>query len=84
MGVISMREFNANISRAFSRVDAGEEVIVTRQGKKPIRLLPADLSEKEERREKALKTLRELLDEGLNIGGPATYEERTGIDRLIR
>jgi len=83
MGVISMREFNANISRVFARVDAGEDMIVTRQGKKPIRLAATELPDEEERREQALKRLRELMEEGLDMGGPATYEERTGIDRLL-
>lgn len=83
MGIISMREFNANISRVFARVDAGEDVIVTRQGKPPIRLAPTELPDEEERRQLALKRLRELMREGLGFDGPATYEERTGIDRLL-
>jgi antitoxin (DNA-binding transcriptional repressor) of toxin-antitoxin stability system len=83
MGIISMREFNANISRVFARVDAGEEVIVTRQGKKPIRLAAAELPDEEVQKSRDIARLRELMQAGLGFDGPATYEERTGIDRLL-
>jgi antitoxin (DNA-binding transcriptional repressor) of toxin-antitoxin stability system len=83
MGVISMREFNANISRAFARVDAGEDMIITRRGKPPLRLGPAELPDDQKRREEAYKRLCELMDSDIDFGGPATYEERTGIDRFL-
>ena len=83
MGVISMREFNANISAAFARVDSGEDVIVTRKGKKPIRLAPTELKDDAEQKARDLARLKELMEMGISFGGPATYEERTGIDRLL-
>ncbi|MBS0504554.1 MAG: type II toxin-antitoxin system Phd/YefM family antitoxin [Proteobacteria bacterium] len=83
MGVISMREFNANISAAFARVDGGEDLVVTRKGKQPIRLSPADLKDDEEERARDLARLRELMKMGSGPVGPATYEERTGLDRLL-
>ena len=78
MGVISMREFNANISAAFARVDQGEDLIVTRKGKKPIRLAPADLKSDEEQKARDLARLKELMEIGIDFGGPASYEDRTG------
>jgi prevent-host-death family protein len=83
MGVISMREFNANISAVFARVDGGEDVVVTRKGKKPIRLAPADLKDDEEQKARDLARLKELMGMGISFGGRATYEERTGLDRLL-
>lgn len=83
MSVISMREFNANISAVFARVDNGEDVIVTRKGKKPIRLAPAELKDDEEQKARELARLKELMEMGIGFGGPATYEERTGLDRLL-
>ena len=32
MGVMSIREFNANVSKAFARVEAGETIDITRNG----------------------------------------------------
>lgn len=78
MGMISMREFNANISAVFARVDAGEDVVVTRKGKKPIRLAPADLKDDQDQKARDMARLRELMKIGIDFGGPATYEERTG------
>jgi antitoxin (DNA-binding transcriptional repressor) of toxin-antitoxin stability system len=83
MGVISMREFNANVSRVFALIDAGEEVIVTRRGKKPVRLAPAELPEHEDQKTRDLARLGELMNMGKTLDGPATYEERTGLDRLL-
>ena len=78
MGVISMREFNANISAACARVDSGEDVIVTRKGKKPIRLAPAELKDDEEQKARDLARLKELMEMGIDFGGRASYEDRTG------
>lgn len=40
MGVLSIREFNANVSRAIARVEAGETIEITRNGKAIAELRP--------------------------------------------
>lgn len=80
MGVMSIREFNANTSKAFAKVEAGESIDVTRNGKviaeiRPKRTSRMDDPEFRARWERMLKG----LDEGVpGLVGPATYEERTG------
>lgn len=78
MGVISIREFNSNISKALARVEAGETLDITRNGK-----VIAELRPKQRRRsddaewQKNFERLMELFDNGVALGGPATYDERT-------
>jgi len=83
MGVMSIREFNANISRVLARVEAGEDIVLTRQGKRAIRLTREGVEQDEEQRAASIARLRELMDQGFHLGGPATYDERTGVDRLL-
>lgn len=80
MGVMSIREFNANTSKAFAKVEAGESIDVTRNGKviaeiRPKRASRMDDPELRARWERMLKGLEEGVP---GLGGPATYEERTG------
>ena len=80
MGVMSIREFNANMSKAFAKVEAGEIIKVTRNGKVIAKVVPEynnamDDPEYRAKDERMMMLLREGLP-GLN--GPATYEERTG------
>lgn len=80
MGVMSIREFNANTSKAIARAEAGEVIEITRNGK-PV----AELRRKQVNRmdDPAYKAARERLLKRMEQGipglvGPATYEERTG------
>lgn len=79
MGVLSIREFNANVSRAIARVEAGETIEITRNGK-----VVAELKSKRQKRsddpewQKARDELFASLKNGIKLGGPFTYEERTG------
>ena len=80
MGVMSIREFNANMSKAFAKVEAGETIKVTRNGKVianvvPERSNPMDDPEYRAKYEKMMALMREGLP---GLKGPATYEERTG------
>lgn len=78
MGVMSIREFNANISKALAQVEAGEDIVLTRNGKPAVRITREGLDDKEAKREEAIAKLREMFARGVDLGGPYTYEERTG------
>jgi antitoxin (DNA-binding transcriptional repressor) of toxin-antitoxin stability system len=80
MGVMSIREFNANTSAAFAKVEAGEIIEVTKNGKVIAEVRPKRANRMDDpvlraAREKLLTSLRE---EPLGFAGPATYDERTG------
>ncbi len=80
MGVMSIREFNANTSAAFAKVEAGESFDITKNGKviaeiRPKRANRMDDPEFVAARERLLAGLREGIP---GLSGPATYEERTG------
>lgn len=79
MGVISIREFNANVSRTLARVEAGETIEITRNGKIIAELKPKVLRRSDDPEWRAnVERLTELLKQGAKLGGPFTYEERTG------
>jgi antitoxin (DNA-binding transcriptional repressor) of toxin-antitoxin stability system len=80
MGAISVRELNANTSRAIARAEAGEIIDITRHGK-----VVAELRSKPRNRvdDPEFRAARERLlarfERGFpGLKGPATYEERTG------
>jgi antitoxin (DNA-binding transcriptional repressor) of toxin-antitoxin stability system len=80
MGVMSIREFNTNISKALSKVEGGEVIKLTRNGKViasvvPERLNKLDDPEYRAKHEKMMALMREGIP---GLKGPATYEERTG------
>ena len=78
MGVMSVREFNQNVSKALAQVESGEEIILTRRGKRIARLTREGLLEDDAQRLKNIASLQALMDQGIDFGGSATYEERTG------
>jgi prevent-host-death family protein len=78
MGVMSIRELNANVSRALSQAEAGEDIVLTRNGKPVLRLTREGVPDVEDRRKAAVAKLFALMERGIDFGGPATYEERTG------
>ena len=79
MGMISIREFNASVSRTLARVEAGESIDITRNGK-----VIAELKPKTRRKiddpewQAAYIKLKKIMEKGVMSGGPASYEERTG------
>lgn len=80
MGVMSIRELNANLSKAISRAEAGEVIEITRNGKVVIELRA---KRKNKLDDPELKAAYERMVKGFETGipglsGPFTYEERTG------
>ncbi len=80
MGVMSIREFNANVSKAIAKVEAGEVIELTRNGKVVAQVTAKrkNLMDDSEYRA-AHARMMDLMREGIpGLSGPATYEERTG------
>ncbi len=80
MGVMSIREFNANTSKAFAMVEAGEVIEVTRNGKVIAEVRPKRANRMDD---PEFRAAREQLLAGMEKGipglqGPFTYDERTG------
>jgi antitoxin (DNA-binding transcriptional repressor) of toxin-antitoxin stability system len=80
MGVMSIREFNQNSSAAFAKVEAGEILEITKNGKvfaevRPKRANRMDDPEFRAARERLLESMKQGI---LGLKGPFTYEERTG------
>ena len=80
MGVMSIREFNTNMSKAIARAEAGEVIRITRNGKPVAKLVPdrqnrMDDPEFRAARERLLASMREGI---AGLDGPFTNEERTG------
>ncbi len=80
MGVMSIREFNKNSSAAFAKVQAGETLDITKNGKviaeiRPKRKNRMEDPEYREKYEKMLSMMREGIP---GLKSPFTYEERTG------
>jgi antitoxin (DNA-binding transcriptional repressor) of toxin-antitoxin stability system len=80
MGVMSIREFNKNTSAAFAKVEAGESLDITKNGKviaeiRPKRANRMDDPEYRARHQEMMALLRKGLP---GLKGPASYEERTG------
>ncbi len=80
MGVMSIREFNANTSRAFAMVEAGETIKVTKNGKVIANVVPERVNRMDDPEYRAARDrLLAGLKKGIpGLNGPATYEERTG------
>ncbi len=80
MTVMSIREFNAQVSKAIARAEAGEVIEITRNGK-PVAELRAKRQSKFNDPEwrAAYERMVKGFEKGIpGLSGPATYEERTG------
>jgi antitoxin (DNA-binding transcriptional repressor) of toxin-antitoxin stability system len=80
VGVMSIREFNANTSAAFAKVEAGESFDITKNGKviaeiRPKRANKMDDPDYREKWERMMDGMREGIP---GLKGPFTYDERTG------
>ncbi len=80
MGVMSIREFNANVSKAIANVEAGEAIDLTRNGKVIAHISPKRKNMMDDPEYRAAhERMMALLREGVpGLSGPAPYEERTG------
>jgi antitoxin (DNA-binding transcriptional repressor) of toxin-antitoxin stability system len=80
MGVMSIREFNANTSAAFAKVAAGETIKVTKNGKVIANVVPERVNRMDDPEYRAkYEKMMAMMREGIpGLEGPATYEERTG------
>ncbi|OYY90175.1 MAG: hypothetical protein B7Y45_08835 [Sphingomonas sp. 28-66-16] len=78
MGIMSVRELNANISRALAMVEAGETLDITRNGKVVAELRPKPIV-----RDEAWWRLHEastaFLEHGVPLGlGKVTEQDKYG------
>ena len=80
MGVMSIREFNANSSKAIARAEAGEVIEITRNGKAIVEMRAKRKNRIDDPEWRAAyQRMVEGFKEGVpGLTGPATYEERTG------
>jgi antitoxin (DNA-binding transcriptional repressor) of toxin-antitoxin stability system len=80
MGVMSIREFNKNVSAALAKVEAGETIKITSNGKVIANVVPERVNHMEDPEYRAAhEEMMALLRKGLpGLKGPASYEERTG------
>lgn len=79
MGVMSIREFNRNVSAALAKVEAGESLDISKNGKvfaeiRPKRKNRMDDPEYREKWEAMIASMRKGIP---GLKGPFTYEERT-------
>jgi prevent-host-death family protein len=77
--MVSVRELNANVSASLARVEAGETLTITKNGRIVAELRPPrptwmDDPEKRAVVERGLAVLKEGIP---GFGSPASYEERT-------
>ena len=92
MGVVTVRDLNANVSAAVARLEAGETLTLTKHGRFIADLVPrkasgvpslAAISENTPLEpgtpewQAAYDRMTKLLDRGHWWGGKAAYEERT-------
>jgi len=78
MGRLSVRELNANISKALARVEAGEVLDISRNGKVIAELRPKAPS-RDAAWQKAYEESVALLRRGLPLGiGKVTSEDKYG------
>jgi len=87
---LSMREANQNFSELARRVEAGEEIVVTRHGKPVLRMVPAQARGRvpTPEQEAAWQRFRDFAESGWTASGgwkfscDEIYEER--LDELER
>lgn len=79
MTVMSVREFNANTSKALSRVEAGEVIEISKHGRVFAEIRPRRASKLDDPVFRAAyERMVAGLEEGVpGLDAPFTYEERT-------
>lgn len=79
MGVMSIREFNANSSKAFAKVEAGETLDITKNGKVFAEIRPKQKNRMDDPDfQRKWESMMASMREGIpGLKSPLTYEERT-------
>jgi prevent-host-death family protein len=69
MRTVGAREANQQFSRLLKEVEAGGDIVITRNGSPVARLVPMAPKLDAKKRAAALRRMEKLMDEGLPIGG---------------
>jgi len=69
MKTVGAREANQNFSKLLREAEAGQEIVITRNGKRVARLSPEPGCVEDAKRKVARKRLLKLMDKGLDFGG---------------
>ncbi|KPF79105.1 hypothetical protein IP88_02625 [alpha proteobacterium AAP81b] len=83
MTAMSIREFNANVSAAIARAEAGETIEISRHGRVVAELRPKAAAGRVNKLDDPVfranyERMLKGLEEGIpGLKGPMTYEERT-------
>ena len=79
MGIMSVRELNANVSQALARVEAGEFISITKHGKAVAELRPAR-PVRDQAWHDAYARMIERMEKGIGLPplGTITYEDKHG------
>jgi antitoxin (DNA-binding transcriptional repressor) of toxin-antitoxin stability system len=79
MAVLSVRELNGNISKALARVEAGETLDITRNGKVIAELRPKQGTRQDDPAWRAqFEATMAELDAGVPFGRTFSHDERNG------
>lgn len=79
MGVMSIREFNANTSAAFAKVEAGESFDITKNGKVIAEIRPKSKNRMDDPEYRAkYEKMMAMMRKGIpGLKGALSYEDRT-------
>lgn len=79
MGVMSIREFNRNVSAALAKVEAGETLDITKNGRVIAEVRPKQANRMDDPEFRAKwEAMMASMRKGIpGLKGPFTYEERT-------
>ena len=69
MRTVGAREANQQFSRLLREAEAGQEILITRNGEPVARLSPAKPKQSAKARAAALRRLEILMEKGLDLGG---------------
>jgi antitoxin (DNA-binding transcriptional repressor) of toxin-antitoxin stability system len=79
MGIVSMREFNSNVSKFVALAEAGEIIKVARNGKVVAEIHPPSCDRRETPEwQKAYSDLLDVFDRGIPVGRTFSHDERNG------
>ena len=79
---VPVAEAKNRLSELISRVEAGEEIAVTRRGKPVVRLVPAEAVDAGAQRSRVVEAFRQLglLRRDVHLGGNLKAIAREGLD----